>query len=58
MAKAGAEFNEIVDYVNSLTDMKILFAVDDLTYLQKGGRIGRASAAIGGIFKLKTCHYY
>lgn len=40
MAKAGAEFNEIVDYVNSLTDMKILFAVDD-NLPTKGGRMGR-----------------
>ena len=30
-----------------------IFAVSDLTYLEKGGRIGRASSIIGGFLKLR-----
>ena len=33
--------------------MKVYFVVKDLEFLQKGGRIGRASAVVGGILKLK-----
>ena len=31
----------------------IYFAVSDLTYLEKGGRIGKASSIIGSILKIK-----
>ena len=54
MAKERKSFKEIIDWIEeSKESMKVYFVVKDLEFLQKGGRIGRASAMVGGLLKLK-----
>jgi len=53
-AAAGATRQEIVDRVEEMTEkMRLLFVVDTLEYLAKGGRIGNASAFLGTLLKVK-----
>lgn len=54
MAEAGAQRNEIVARIEALRkDIRIIFTVDTLEYLQRGGRIGRAQAFVGTLLKFK-----
>ena len=54
MVKAGAKLEDILARLYEIADkMKVYFAVSDLTYLEKGGRIGRASSVIGNLLKLR-----
>ena len=54
MIKDGAKLEDILARLYEIADkMKIYFAVSDLTYLEKGGRIGRASSVIGNLLKLR-----
>ena len=54
MIKAGAKLEDILTRLYEIADkMKVYFAVSDLTYLEKGGRIGRASSVIGNLLKLR-----
>jgi len=54
LAREGADKARIVDEVNRLRgSMKLYFLVDTLEYLQKGGRIGKASALIGTLLNIK-----
>ena len=54
MIKDGAKLEDILTRLYEIADkMKIYFAVSDLTYLEKGGRIGRASSVIGNLLKLR-----
>lgn len=54
LVKEGASTKAILERLYELQDqMKIYFAVNDISYLQKGGRIGRASSIIGGLLKVK-----
>lgn len=54
LVKEGASTKAILEKLYELQDqMKIYFAVNDISYLQKGGRIGRASSIIGGLLKVK-----
>ena len=54
MVKANESFNNIVERLEEMQDkMKVYFVVKDLEFLEKGGRIGRASSIIGGFFKVK-----
>ena len=54
LAKERKSFKEIIDWIEETKEsMKIYFVVKDLEFLQKGGRIGRASAVVGGLLKLK-----
>lgn len=54
LAKERKSFKEIIDWIEETKEsMKVYFVVKDLEFLQKGGRIGRASAVVGGILKLK-----
>ena len=54
MIKAGVKLEDILTRLYEIADkMKIYFAVSDLTYLEKGGRIGRASSVIGNLLKLR-----
>ena len=47
-------FGEIVNWVNSFKNKgKLLIVVPDLKYLEKGGRIGKASSVIAGALQLK-----
>ncbi len=46
----GLELDEIVDQIEKLrNNITIYFSVNDLTYLQKGGRIGKAQAFLGSV---------
>ena len=54
MIKAGAKLEDILARLYEIADkMKVYFAVSDLTYLEKGGRIGKASSVIGNLLKLR-----
>lgn len=47
-------YGEIINWVNSFKNKgKLLIVVPDLKYLEKGGRIGKASSVIAGAFQLK-----
>jgi DegV family protein with EDD domain len=52
--RAGATRQEIVDQIEAIKQkICILFAVDTLEYLAKGGRIGNAKAFLGTLLKVK-----
>ncbi len=52
--KEGRGKEEILELVNDLIrKTRIYFTVDTLDYLQKGGRIGRASAWLGTLLNIK-----
>jgi len=54
MAKNGKTKSEIEAYVQfAAKHMEHLFTVDDLVYLQRGGRISKASAFVGGLLNIK-----
>jgi DegV family protein with EDD domain len=53
-AKQGKSKEEIVQLVAQIRkDTRIYFLVDTLEYLQKGGRIGKASAILGSLLNIK-----
>jgi DegV family protein with EDD domain len=53
-AKQGASLETIKEHaVDRLERTRILFALDTLEYLSKGGRIGGASALVGNILSIK-----
>ncbi len=50
LIEEGLELAEIVERVKEMqNNIKIFFTVNDLSYLEKGGRIGKASAFLGSI---------
>jgi DegV family protein with EDD domain len=50
----GASRQEIVHQIEEMKEqMRVLFAVDTLEYLAKGGRIGNAKAFLGTLLKVK-----
>jgi DegV family protein with EDD domain len=54
LAQAGATADEIDSQLSHLCDRLDLFVgLDTLEYLRKGGRIGYAKAAIGGLLSIK-----
>jgi DegV family protein with EDD domain len=54
LAQAGATGDEIDSQLSHLCDRVDLFVgLDTLEYLRKGGRIGYAKAAIGGLLSIK-----
>lgn len=54
MAKDGVSMENILTRLEQLQDrIKLYFVVNDIKYLEKGGRIGRASSVIGGFLKVK-----
>jgi|YNPNPStandDraft_1061719.scaffolds.fasta_scaffold07082_7 DegV family protein with EDD domain len=54
MAEAGATRAEIVARLNAMREqVHILFVVETLEYLQRGGRIGKAQAFVGTLLKFK-----
>ena len=54
MAAEGGEYSEVAAQVRQrLATHHGLFALDTLEYLQKGGRIGKASAFLGSILNVK-----
>lgn len=54
MANENAELNDVLNYIDELvTKGSIIFSVDDLDTLVKGGRLSKLNAFIGNIFKIK-----
>ena len=54
MVKSGASYDQVVEGVqSSLPQTHCYFLVDTLEYLQKGGRIGKASAFMGSLLNIK-----
>ena len=54
MAKNGSSAKEIVDMIEKNSDeTEAIFVVDDLTYLEKGGRIKPAAKVLGNILDIK-----
>ncbi len=54
MRDAGASRGAIVDMLESMKrHMMVLFSVGTLEFLQKGGRIGRAQAFLGGLLNVR-----
>jgi DegV family protein with EDD domain len=52
--KEGKQMDELIDLIAELKEnIKIYFTIDDLTYLERGGRIGKATAFIGNLFNVK-----
>ncbi len=60
LAQEGMGFEEIIQKVqNSIIDSKIYFCLSTLEYLARGGRIGKVSAVLGSLLKIKpiiTCN--
>ncbi len=53
-AQDGRSHGEIVQLVNQLSPrVRVMFVVDTLEYLQRGGRIGGAAALVGSLLSLK-----
>jgi DegV family protein with EDD domain len=54
MAKAGESMKSIIETVEEMREKaKLYFVVEELKYLERGGRIGKASAKIGGVLNIK-----
>lgn len=57
-AAAGKEADEVVSLVETLIPkVNVIFAVDTLEYLYKGGRIGGATAFMGSVLSIKPVLY-
>jgi len=53
-AKAGKSMDEVVEGAKqAIPKMHLLFLLDTLEYLKKGGRIGKAKALLGSILNVK-----
>jgi DegV family protein with EDD domain len=53
-AQAGKNKADIVAHITPvINNIKSVFMVDDISYLEKSGRIGKAVSTIGGFLKLK-----
>ncbi|MFQ5341823.1 MAG: DegV family protein [Anaerolineae bacterium] len=56
--EAGADYDEVLHLIDGLVPRQnLIFAVDTLEYLQKGGRIGGAQALLGALLRLKPILY-
>ncbi|MGL6106789.1 DegV family protein [Romboutsia sp.] len=54
LAQEGKTINEIVNHLEKIkSNMSVLFTVDTLEYLQKGGRVSLAKATIGNMLNIK-----
>lgn len=53
-AKAGRSLEQIKEIVEAIREQyRVFFLVDSLEFLQKGGRIGKASAVVGSLLNIK-----
>ncbi len=53
LAEKNMQINEIVKILNQAKKkLHLYFTVKDLTYMEKGGRIGKASSFLGSIFSI------
>lgn len=58
MASSGHTREEIINKLNYIKNSnKLLFIVDNLKYLHKGGRIGKAGSILGTILQIKPILY-
>lgn len=58
LQKQGKTIDETVAELELLkTKIRIIFTVDSLNYLQKGGRVGKASALAGSLLNIKPIIY-
>lgn len=56
---AGKDAETIVREVEALRErLKVVFAVDTLTYLYRGGRIGGAAALVGSMLQIRPLLYF
>lgn len=54
MAQENKSLEEIIARITQIRDkIRLYFVVNELNYLEKGGRIGKASSIIGGFLKVK-----
>lgn len=54
MARRGLEPEAVVERLETMRDrMRVLFVVDTLEYLARGGRIGKARALVGNLLGIK-----
>lgn len=54
MLENGACFDEIVEKISQRRHMMCqYFTVDDLAYLERGGRVSKAAAIVGTVLKIK-----
>ena len=52
--KQGKTYEELISLTNDLINQtEVYFMVDTLTYLQKGGRIGKAASLFGSLLNIK-----
>ncbi|WP_397537236.1 DegV family protein [Rummeliibacillus pycnus] len=59
MAQAGASAKEIIDKLDEMKKtIRAYFMVDDLSHLQRGGRLSAASALIGGLLQVKPLLHF
>lgn len=59
LAKQGASGKEIMAHLEMLKEtMGAYFIVDDLTHLQRGGRLSAAAALIGGLLQVKPILHF
>lgn len=53
-AAKGHDYKEVAEYVRGLVPrMRVVFVVDTLEYLHKGGRIGGAKRLVGSVLSIK-----
>lgn len=53
-ATEGVPFEQLLELVAQMIDgNKVFFAINTMEYLQRGGRIGRATAIMGGLLDIK-----
>ena len=53
-AAAGHDYRAVAEYVRGLVPrMRVLFVVDTLEYLHKGGRLGGAKRLVGSVLSIK-----
>jgi len=54
LAKEGFSAQEILQKVSEIKDQsEVLFSLDTLYYLERGGRIGKVSSVVGSLLKIK-----
>ncbi|CDQ21055.1 EDD domain protein, DegV family [Halobacillus karajensis] len=54
LAKEGGSYKDILELGQyHAAHMEHIFTVDDLEYLQRGGRVSRTAAFVGGLLKIK-----
>ncbi|MGN0165331.1 MAG: DegV family protein [Lachnospiraceae bacterium] len=58
LKEQGASYEEVVDAVNKLVNhINVLFTVNDLFHLQRGGRVSKTTAVLGSALNLKPFLY-